>query len=61
MTADFPVDTVTLVFLDGHRKTVTISEAWEICDDRQRARAVLDALTDDTKLQARLREHMDRY
>lgn len=52
---------VTLVFLDGSVRTTTAAEALEICTDPARAGQVLDVLTDDTELQSRLRQEMDKY
>lgn len=52
---------VTLVFLDGGTMTVMEAEALKMCSDPIQARDVLDALTDDTKLQDRLRQEMDKY
>ena len=53
--------TVTLVYLDRSTRTVTRAEALEICKDPTRAGKVLDALTDDAKLQDQLRRYMDEY
>lgn len=53
--------TVTLVYLDRRARTVTAAEALEICKDPAQARKVLDALTDDAKLQNQLRQYMDEY
>lgn len=52
---------VTLVYLDGSARTVTAETAVQICTDPAQARKVLDALTDDVKLQGQLRQSMDKY
>lgn len=52
---------VVIVFLEGSTRTVTAAEAITICTDPARAGQVLDVLTDDTELQSRLRQEMDKY
>lgn len=52
---------VTLVYLNHRIRTVTAAEALKICADPAQARKVLDALTDDAKLQNQLRQYMDEY
>ncbi len=51
---------VILVYTDRTRQTVTEDQARELCSNPATAGRIIDALTDNKKLQAKLRTLMDR-
>ncbi len=52
---------VVLVLLDRTQQTVTEAEAKKLCSTPATAGHILDALTEDGKLQRLLRQMMDCY
>lgn len=51
---------ITLVFVDRTRQEVTTEEAYRMCQNPRIAGRIIDALTDDEKLQSKLRSIMDK-
>ncbi len=52
---------VVLVYTDRTRQTVTEDQARGLCSNPATAGRIVDALTDDAKLQSRLRQLMDSF
>ncbi len=52
---------VTLVFTNRTQQTVTEDVAKKLCSTPATAGRIMDALTEDEKLQRLLRQMMDRY
>ena len=50
---------VMLVFVDRHTELHTLESAERVCCDSRRAGLVIDALTDDRRVQSFLRECID--
>ncbi len=50
---------VVLVYTDRTRQTMTEDQARELCSNPATAGRIIDALTDDSKLQSKLRKLMD--
>jgi hypothetical protein len=53
------LESVTLVFVDGHTEQLTPGAAMRACNDPERAGYIVDALTENETLQRRLRTNMD--
>lgn len=53
------MQTVTLVFTDRHREQHTAEDAERLCRTPEISERIVDALTEDTALQDRLRRLMD--
>ncbi len=52
---------VILVYTDRTRQTVTADQARKLCSNPATAGRIIDALTDDSKLQSKLRQMMDSF
>lgn len=50
---------VTLVFVDRHTEVHTTESAERVCSDLKQAGFVIDALTDDERLQNSLRDRLE--